>query len=128
MLIHIILHIPYHVYNLKEANASQLAFYQQQKVGEANPSSVHMDYGYLPLFTLFCGMSYVLFTRGQRDVYVICLFFRTLTKFSKGSMRILVLHKNKEHIEECAAVLNEEWPRSKTARCSIYLKTENNYL
>jgi hypothetical protein len=25
-------------------------------------------------------------------------------------MRILVLHKNKEHIEECAAVLNEEWP------------------
>jgi hypothetical protein len=43
-------------------------------------------------------------------------------------MRILVLHKNKEHIEECAAVLNEEWPRSKTARCSIYLKTENNYL
>jgi len=75
--------------------------------------------------------SYVLrlvYSWSEGCIYVICLHFRRLTKFSKGSMRILVLHKNKEHIEECAAVLNEEWPRSKTARCSIYLKTENNYL
>lgn len=42
-------------------------------------------------------------------------------------MHVHVLHKNKQYLEECVAVLNEEWPRSKTARIHSLEKSCDNF-
>ncbi|CAG2227011.1 N-alpha-acetyltransferase 80 [Mytilus edulis] len=42
-------------------------------------------------------------------------------------MHICVLHKNNQYLEECASVLNEEWPRSKTARIHSLEKSCDKY-
>ncbi|XP_052057731.1 N-alpha-acetyltransferase 80-like [Mytilus californianus] len=42
-------------------------------------------------------------------------------------MHTCVLHKNNQYLEECASVLNEEWPRSKTARIHSLEKSCDKY-
>ncbi|VDI27135.1 Hypothetical predicted protein, partial [Mytilus galloprovincialis] len=42
-------------------------------------------------------------------------------------MHICVLHKHNQYLEECASVLNEEWPRSKTARIHSLEKSCDKY-
>lgn len=50
-----------------------------------------------------------------KAIFMISFILQIITMDFSG-LQILLLHKNPQYLQECCSLINDEWPRSKTAR------------